>query len=83
MLMMMMLMMIMMMRAHRAGYFMPNTSRFGSGPDQMPLFSLLRTGDSQASEELSVVPSSMNKSRGGSLSTATSGVNQRHCVFFK
>lgn len=30
--------MTMMTRAHREGYFMPNTSRFGSGPDQMPSF---------------------------------------------
>lgn len=81
MLMMMMLMMITMMRAHRAGYFMPNTSRFGCGPDQMPLFSL--TGDRQASEELNEVPSSMNESGGGSLSTTTSAGNQMYHVFFK
>lgn len=64
------------------GYFMPNTSRFGSGPDQMPLFhSLFRTGDNQALEELSMVPwKIMHKSRRGSLSAAPSAVNQKHCV---
>ena len=64
--------MMMMMRAHRAGYFMPNTSRFGSGPDQMPSLSLLRKEDNEALEEQS-------KSR-RSQDSLKNTVNEKSCL---